>query len=237
MERRWMDKGLSISPGEGAPAWLRFGLALFSLVLIAQAIWILLAELRHPRRIPIPVDQQASVVALAEQARAKQAARLAVIRGDLWADSAFTYSHLLWAGPGAGDATANEARIHLNRALRYSPHRGDVWLLLAAMADRYNWQDYKPSSLLKMSYYTAPNENDLFLLRIKVSLDSTGIRDPELADMLRRDIRLVINTMPAQRSALAAIYKAASGPSRQFVERVVLEVDPAYLAHLRTGAP
>lgn len=241
MERLWNDKGFSVSPGEAAPVWLRVGLMVFSLVLIAHASWILLAEFQHPRRVRLPVDQQASSAALVEQANAGLAAKLAVVRGGLWAESAFTHSNLLWTehatGPDANNATIKEARSHLERALQYSPHRGDVWLLLAAMADRYNWQDYKPNALLKMSYYTTPNERMLFLLRIKVSLQAAGIQDPELADMIGRDLRLVITKTPALKPALVAVYKAASSQNRQFVERVVSEIDPAYLASMRAGPP
>lgn len=240
MKRRWNAKGFSASPDEAIPVWPRAGLVVFGLVLIAQTTWILLAEFQHPRRIRIPVDPQASAVALLEQAPAKRAAKLAVIRGDLWAESAFTYSSPFWTeqatGADGGNGTAEEARSQLERALRYSPHRGDVWLLLAAMADRYHWQGYRPSALLKMSYYTAPNEQMLFPLRIKVSLHAAGLQDPELPDMIRRDIRLVITRTPALKPALVAIYKAAPGPDRLFVERVVSEIDPAYLASMRAGS-
>src|SRR5262245_46977278 len=166
MDHRLSDKESLIGRSEAASAWLRVGLAVFSFVLIAQAIWILPAELQHPRRIRMPVGQQASLAAFLEQPRAKRAARFAVVRGDLWAESAFTHSNLLWTettAPGADNTAVGEARIDLERALRYSPHRGDVWLLLAAMADRFKWQDFETNSLLKMSYYTAPNEQALFL--------------------------------------------------------------------------
>jgi hypothetical protein len=62
------------------------------------------------------------------------------------------------------------------------------------------------------------------------------MQDPELSDTIARDIRLVITRTPALKPALAAIYKAASGPNRQLVERVVSEVDPAFLAGMRAGS-
>jgi hypothetical protein len=239
MEQRSGDNGSVIGRSLVAPAWFRIGMSVFSFVLIAQSAWILPAELQHPRRIGFPVDQQASRVAFLEQPRVNRAAKFAVVRGNLWAESAFTYSNLLWTeqatAPAATDAAVSEAQIHLERALRLSPHRGDVWLLFAAMADRYNWQGREPSALLKMSYYTAPNEQALFLSRIKAALRAGGLKDPELRDMIGRDIRLVISKAPELKPALAAIYKAESGPSKQFIERVVSEVDPAYLAGLRAG--
>jgi hypothetical protein len=144
MERSWSDKRPVDGSIRAAPVWLRVGLAAFSLVLTAQAIWILLAEFQHPRRVRVPVDQRASVEAALDQAWAGRAAKFAAVRGDLWAQSAFTYSSLLWTDKGASSAaTIDEARIRLERALRFSPHRGDVWLLLAAMADRYDWKGLK----------------------------------------------------------------------------------------------
>lgn len=223
-----------------APTWLRAGLMVLGLVLAVQAIWIILPEYYHPRRIQLPVDQQSSFIARFEQENAKRAARLAVIRGDLWAESAFTYSGLLWTEPEVGqdasDEKKNEARMNLERALQYSPHRGDVWLMLAAMADRYDRLGYQPSSLLKMSYYTAPNELSLFPLRFRVSLRPNGLQDLEIQDMIRRDIRMVIIKAPALKPALVTAYGAASSQSKAFIDRVVSEIDPAYLAAMRAGS-
>lgn len=238
MDRRWSENGLLVSVSEVAPAWLRIGLLAFSFVLIAQAMWILLAEYHHPRRIRLPLDEPASAVARLDRENASRAAARAVVRGDLWAESAFTFSNLIWAEPARGAElsaeTGRQARLQLERALRYSPHRGDVWLLLTAMAERYGWQDRKPTALLKMSYYTAPNERALFPMRVKAALAANGLHDMELPDMVRRDIRLMART-PVLKPALGAIYKAASGPSRDFVDRAMSEIDPAYLANLRAG--
>lgn len=236
MERSSNEKEFLLRPAEAASAW-RIGFAIFSLVISAQAIWMLLGDLQYSRRGQIPISQSASGEAALERAQTKRAAELAVVRGEFWAESAFTYSELLWTEPASANrATVEEARISVERALRYSPHRGDVWLLLAAMASRYDWQGYKPSALLKMSYYTAPNEQVLFLFRIKVALTTAGHQDAELADMIARDIRLVITRTPAQKRALALVYKEVPASERQFIERVVLEVAPAYLADMRAGS-
>ena len=112
----------------------------------------------------------------------------------------------------ANDRINGEALTNLTQALRYSPHRGDVWLMFAALADRYQWVRYQPGSLLKMSYYTAPNEFALFPLRLNVSLHAKGVvGDAELQDMVRRDISLILTRAPALKPALVA----ATGPHRQ----------------------
>jgi hypothetical protein len=218
---------------------LRIGLLVFASILAVQAVWIILAEYYHQHRIHLPIDPQASRIASHEHENAKRAATLAVFRGDLWAESAFTHSDLLWKEPAttsaANENASKESKMDIERALRYAPHRGDVWLMLAVMADRYNWQEYQPNSLLKMSYFTAPSELSLFPLRIKASLRPNAIQDPEIQDMIRRDIRVVVTKSPALKPALATAYRASTVEGKAFLDRTIAEIDPVYLAVIRAG--
>lgn len=226
-------------PGSSADRGLRIGLFSFASLLAVQAIWIILAEYYHPQRIHLPVDTQASRLAIHEQDNARRAAALAIFRGDLWSESAFTHSDLLWRDPatalGANESAIKNSQSDIEHALRYSPHRGDVWLMLAAMADRHNWPGYQPNSLLKMSYFTAPSELSLFSLRIKASLRPGAIQDPEIQDLVRRDIRVVVSKSPALKPALATAYRASSAEGKAFLERAISEIDPVYLAVIRAG--
>ena len=225
---------------EPALAWLRYGLLAFGVVLAMQAAWIMLAEYYHPGQIKLPVDRQSSLVVLSEheQDKIRHSASIAKIRGDLWAESAFTNSNLLWRESSVQDDSKEEIKQvqeELIRALRYSPHRGDVWLMMAAMEDRYSWPAYQPGSLLKMSYYTAPNEQSLFPLRLRTALQPSTLQDAEVQDMVQRDIRMAMSKVPALKPALLEAYKNASPQGRLFVDRVVSEIDPTYLAALRAG--
>jgi hypothetical protein len=230
-----------MKPGTSAKLWLRVALALFGILLSAQAAWILLAERYHPNHIRFAVDGNATI-ALAEQDKIRQAASLAVVRGDLWAEWAFTYGDHLRSDQAmdlnAGDKLNTMALKPLTAALRYSPHRGDVWLMFAAFADQYTWAAYQPSSLLKMSYYTAPNELALFPLRLSVSLHAKGvIDDADLQDMVRRDIRIILTRAPALKPALVEAYRSALPQGKIFAERVISEIEPGYLGVLRAGYP
>ena len=53
--------------------------------------------------------------------------------------------------------------------------------------------------------------------------------------MIKRDIRVVITKAPALKPALAAAYRAAPAEGKAFLDRVVSEVDPLYLAVMRAG--
>jgi hypothetical protein len=221
--------------------WLRTGLLVFSAVLALLSAWIIVAEYYRPPRVQLLVDRQVSLSSADhnDQQNAKRSASMARVRGDLWAESAFTHSDLLWREPptvpSTGDGTSNDTRLDLENAVRYAPHRGDVWLMLAAMADRYHWQGLQPVALLKMSYYTAPNELALFPLRFQASLQPNNLKDPEIQDLIRRDIRLVVTKVPSLKPALITAYRAAPPASKATVERLVSEIDPTYLAAMRAG--
>jgi hypothetical protein len=235
--QRLLDKSYT-----SAKTWLRVALALFGVLLSTQAAWILLAERYRLNDIRLPVDEKTATLAFAEQDKIKQAASLALVRGDLWAESAFTYGAQLWINRAmeldASDRFNTEALKALTRALRYSPHRGDVWLMFAALADQCKWSGYQPGLLLKMSYYTAPNELALFPLRLNVSLHAKGvIEDAELQDMVRRDITVVLTRAPALRPALVAAYRSALPQGKVFAERVIAEIDPGYLGVVRARHP
>ncbi|WP_213739128.1 hypothetical protein [Bradyrhizobium sp. dw_411] len=234
--------GLSLRPDVSAKSWMRVVLALLGLVLITQAAWILLAERYSQNHMRLPLNQQAATVVRIEQDKIRQAAAIAAVRGDLWAESAFTYAGQLWVDPALGldaDSRSNgDAMKTLVRALRFSPHRGDAWLLFAAMADRCKWARYHPGLLLKMSYYTAPNEASLLPLRLNVSLhNQDAIADIELQDLVRRDIGVVLTRAPVLRPALVAAYRSASPAGRAFAERVIAEIEPGYLGVVRARFP
>jgi hypothetical protein len=217
---------------------LRPALALFGLLLSLQAAWILLAQGYWPNHVQLPLDSKAATIAIAERDKIKRAASFAAVRGDLWAESAFTYGEYLWADRATdfnADHKPNADAIKaLTQAVRYSPNRGDVWLMFAALADRYKLPEYQAGSLLKMSYYTAPNELALFPLRLNVALHAKGlIDDPEIQDMVRRDITVILTHAPAMRPAFAAAYSSAPPQAKTFAERVITEIDPSYLGVVR----
>ena len=229
-----------MKPNGSAKKWLRVTMALFATFLSVQAFWILLPEGYRLDRIRLLLNPKTEVMALTERDKVKQVASLAVVRGDLWAESALTYQLGFDQAvkPSAGNTLNTEAINTLDQALRYSPHRGDVWLVFAALADRYKWPGYQPNLLLKMSYYTAPNETVLFPLRLKVSLQAKGaIDDAELQDMIKRDIIVILTREPNLRPALVAAYKSALPQGKAFAERVISETDPGYLDVVRVGNP
>jgi hypothetical protein len=224
----------------GAFAWyLRSALLCFGLVLAMQGTWELLPEALRPTPIKFPIDQRHATVAREDQVKASRSAAIAGVRGDLWAESAFTEASLIWSEPAfeieASGPRNALASMSLLKALHYAPHRSDAWLMLAATCERLKRPNCNTGSLLKMSYYTAPHQQGLLPIRLTQALRAKDIAgDDELADMVRRDIRVVLMRGLELRPVLIAAYRTASPAGRLLVERTVTPMDPAYLTMLRT---
>ena len=124
----------------------RLAILVFALLLGLQCIWLLLAELSRPDLNGLPTDAQAAAAALEQRRDATWAARISSIRGDLWAESAYTYADSLWTRPAAdADQTKSleQARASLYHALDDAPYQAGAWLLLAGLASHYRWQLYR----------------------------------------------------------------------------------------------
>jgi hypothetical protein len=220
----------------------RAAMVLFAGVSGLLALWILAAQLSVTSVYKLPGTPNAAAVARIHRRGAAMAANLGVIRGDLWAQSAFTYGDLLWDNSGIGSTnsssdnalSADVARHRIEKALGYAPHRSDVWLLLAALSSRLNWPKPDPTSALKMSFYTGPSETSLIPLRLLVAARSTALNDPDVQQFVGRDVRMILLHVPALKPAIQAAYHEANSANRRIIESAVNELDPAFVQQLRT---
>ena len=218
--------------------WPRVALAIFGLLLTEQAAWILSAGKYSPSETLSPVEQNA-VATSASRQEIWKAASVAKVRGDLWAESGFDRAGRLWLNPATEldkNGIPEPALDDFTHALLYSPHRGDVWLMLAALANRYKVAGYDAAALLKMSYYTAPNELALVPLRLHVAL-GTETRESELREMIKRDIGLILSRLPSLKPALSAAYRSAPANGKILAETLISEIDPGYLKTIRAQRP
>ena len=215
----------------------RFAVLTFALLLGLQCIWLLLAELSRPNLNRLPTDTQAAAAAVTQRSDAAWAAGIGTIRGDLWAESAFTYADLLWTTPSSDpDSTGSleQARTRLYQALDDAPHQSGAWLLLAGLASRYRWSNLNATEALKMSYYTGPSEGTLMPLRLSVATRSEAVGDAEVQEFVRRDLRLLLSRQ--QKSAVTEAYAGASPAGKHLIEGAVREIDPSSLGLIRPGA-
>jgi hypothetical protein len=215
----------------------RFATFSFAILLGVQSIWILLPELSRRGIDRFPTDAASAAAAAEGHGAAALAASLGIIRGDLWAESAFTYADLLWSQAGTNDDPARSlprARASIVRALINAPCRSDVWLFAAALAARYPWFNLNAAEALKMSYYTGPSEPELMALRFRVAIQSGAFADSEIRELVTRDVRLFLTQN--QKSAIIDAYNAASPAGKQLIEQTAGNIDPSAVDWLRPGA-
>jgi hypothetical protein len=166
------------------------------------------------------------------------AALIGAIRGDLWAESAFSYADLLLAN-NEGTASANvtqklaRAAASLEHALNDAPAQPSAWLLRAELALRYPSLGFNVTEALKMSYYTGPSEQNLLPQRLRIVASTDTFSDIEMRQFVSRDVRLLLARK--QKSEVAQAYNTASSSGRRFIEQTVKDIDPSVAESLRTG--
>jgi hypothetical protein len=203
------------------------------MLLGVHCVWLLLAEFSRPGIDQLPTDVASAAAARNERISAGRAAMIGAIRGDLWAESAFTYADLMW-GDGRGGTDLEQARTSLNQALTHAPHQSSVWLLLAILASSFQLPNIDVKEAVRMSYYTGPSELELMPLRLSVAVNSDALSDVELRDSISRELRLLFTHQ--QKAAIVAAYNAAPSVGRQFIEQTIREIDPSAAESLRSGA-
>ena len=213
---------------------LRVAIVAFATVSAVLAFWILASQLCVTGVYKLPTTADAAAATRIHRRDTAWAAALGFVRGDLWAQNAFTYSDLFWAN--AEDALSMDAaRRRIEKALTYAPHRSDVWLILAALGSRLGWRQPDPVSALKMAFYTGPSEISLIPMRLLVAARSTSLNDADVQQFVRRDIRLILLRIPELKPAIQIAYRVANSANKQIIEKAVNEVDPAFVESLRAA--
>lgn len=214
------------------PARIVFRLTalLFAILLGGQCLWLLIPELSRSAVKQLPTDARSAAAAATQRGAAAWAASIGTIRGDLWADAAFTYADLLWADGSTTNGRAQalaRARASLDHALDEAPHNSAAWLLLAGLSARYPSTGLDMLKVLKMSYYTGPSDQELIPLRLRIAAQAEFVSDFEMRQFVARDLRLLLSRQ--QKSAIEAAYDVATPAGKHFIEQTLTEIDPSAL--------
>ena len=199
----------------------------FAALLGVQSLWLLLAELTRPAIYGLPADAASAAVAAKQRGRAALAASFGVVRGDIWATSAFTYADLLSNDSGSSTGLTqalDRARTSLERALSDAPHQSGAWLLLAGLASRYPSLNFNAIQALKTSYYTGPSEQVLMSPRLRVAAQSDFLNDAEIQEFVTRDLRLFISRH--QKAAIDEAYNGGSPTGKAFIKQALSQIAP-----------
>ena len=225
------------------PATLRLSVLFFASFLGLAGVWLLISALLLPQAIALPLDKESAAAAGAYRSNAAWAARLGVIRGDLYKEAAFTDADLVWLDPARSRDPANAARLQRARsngqtALALAPINGSVWLLLAELpAPPGKAAEAAATAALQMSYFTAPTDPSLALPRLQRALALSAPLDKDLQEFVKGDLRQLLLNSPRQYPAILAAYKAAPPQNQSILEALAGEVDPHFNQYLRGESP
>jgi hypothetical protein len=213
----------------------KIGTGVCAALLGMQCIWLLLPELVRPKIDQLPTNLAAATAASTHYDAAVWAATVARIRGDLWAELAFTQADLLWRNKTNHDeglaAALQRARTSLDRALRNAPHTSGGWLMLAGLTSRISPPGREAIELLKLSYYTGPSDHELVPLRLEIAMRLESFDDIEIGPLVSRDIRLLLARK--QDVTIAEIYNASSASAKRFMELTIRDIDASAFDRIR----
>jgi hypothetical protein len=212
----------------------RLGIALYGIILGAASLWLLLAELPRTSVTVLPTSREASAAAAAQRDDALWSARVGHVRGELWAESSFTFADLEWAASTSAHLL-DEAKASSTRAVRLSPANSPVWLLLADLASRYRWEAPKPMETIKMAYYSGPNEDALIPLRLVMSARLDDATDAEFERLFRSDVETVLMSRPNLKPAVVSAYSQGTPQARHLIQDVAGQIDSAFAQSLPSG--
>ncbi|WP_143035549.1 hypothetical protein [Bradyrhizobium sp. Rc2d] len=128
---------------------------------------------------------------------------------------------------------APDALGRVRRTLSISPYKPELWLALALLQVQRDPYDPVVVEALKMAYFVAPNDARLMPVRIDMAARFDALALPDVKDLVRNDVRLILIRRPGSRSALVSAYRRASKLGKAFLEDAVESIDPSFLATLR----
>ncbi|MGH6794674.1 MAG: hypothetical protein ACREDH_05635, partial [Methylocella sp.] len=225
-----------------APARLRSALLVFGIILGLSGLWMLLPELLRAKPIGLAFDRASADAAAAHRTGAVLAAEIGVIRGDLWAEAAFTGARFMWTPRSTIHDWTNHgqlarARADAETALALAPVNGAAWLFLAKLPAVSPEAENRVRTLLEMSYFTAPNALSLAPWRLERAATSSALADKDFQAFIKGDIRGVLDRGPEYRQAIIAAYRNAWPQNKPIFESLVADADPAMAQLLRSGQP
>jgi hypothetical protein len=136
--------------------------------------------------------------------------------------------------PTAETPSRNDrARARVKNDLSIAPYDPELWLALALLQAQRDPRDPSLVEALKMAYFVAPNEQKLMPVRLDTATLFDALSDPDLKELVRGDVRLMVTRQPGLRTAVVTAYRRASSLGKAFLEEAVQSIDPSFLPALR----
>jgi hypothetical protein len=215
----------------------RVMLVTLGLVVGVHAAASTLAELSSLDRAPFPSDP-AKINSPSAAAVPGWLEIISPFRSDLESNHALILA-LQTLQSGSERSTPEESarnagtQARAKQTLSVAPYHPELWLALALLKARKNPRDPMLIEALKMSYFTAPNDARLMAVRLDLATSSNALADPDVRELARGDVRLILLRRPELRPAVASAYRRASTLGKAFLDDAIRSIDPSFLAALR----
>lgn len=203
-------------------------LLVYGFILAAVSFWIVVPEVARSGVTALPSNQDLAMAAATYQTRALWAARVGMLRGDLWSELAYTYAALEWNRAALPAGSLDDAKVSADRAVSFKSVNPAVWLLIGDLAARYRWDSPNAVESLKLSYYTGPHEDRLVPLRLLIASRLDLSADPELNRLFQREIEYILLYRPSLRKAISFAYAQASAQGRLAIQKSASDIDPVF---------
>jgi hypothetical protein len=136
--------------------------------------------------------------------------------------------------PAGGESAEHAgARARVKQTLSVAPYNAELWLALAMLQAQRDPHDPVLVEALKMAYFTAPNDARLMPLRLDIATLFDALADPDVKELARGDVRLMVTRQPELKAAVISAYRRASSLGKAFLEEAVQSIDPSFLTKLR----
>jgi hypothetical protein len=218
------------------PIWKFRLLALLIFVSIGGiSISNLVSEFLRPAALPLP--SRTSTAPTSDQvSSARWVSTIAPLRSDLKADYALALAGQTLKSEYTGQSQSDAMALSVVKdALKSGPLDARIWLVLALLQARINLGDPRIDQSLTMSYLTGPNRAELIPTRLDIATSNNSLRDPDLSDLARSDVRAILTHYPDQRQTLVNDYMRGSAIGKTFLEKSARTIDPKFVDTLRSA--
>ena len=125
------------------------------------------------------------------------------------------------------------ALVRVRQTLSISPYNPELWLALALLQAQRDPHDPVLVEALKMAYFTAPNDAQLMPVRLDIAGRFDALAIPDVRDLVRNDIQLIMTRRPKLKPAIVSAYRGASDLGKTFLQDAVQSIDPSFVPTLR----
>jgi hypothetical protein len=217
-----------------SPARVRITLMTLAVIVGGYGLASMIAELTAAPRPAFPTNPT-NIVAPADVPAWLDV--IPLVRSDLASNHALSAAlRAIQRGKlGRGEPIENDrARSRVRQALSLAPYDAELWLALALLETHHDPGGPAASEALKMAYFTAPSDARLMPVRLDTATVADALIDPDLTELARGDVRLMLTRRPEQRTALIQVYRRASKRGKAFLQQAVQAIDPSFVAILRS---